>query len=501
MERRDFIKKMGTGSLAMALSDGSGLSWGANRRRPNVLMIVVDDLGYGEVGCYGCKDIPTPHMDSIAANGIRFTDGYVSAPVCCPSRAGYMTGRYQTRFGHEFNAIGIQNNKEGIGLPTDETTIADVFQANGHQTGLVGKWHLGGSSPYHPQERGFDTFYGFLHEGHYYVPPPYEDVTSYLRITKMPDGTTAPLQKGRFIFDDHFHYDELPYDLENPIMRGRTPITEEDYLTDALTHEAISFIEKNQNTPFFLNLSYNSPHSPLQAPNSYMEKFKHIEDIHRRVFAGMVSNLDDNIGKVLQKLKDLNLLEDTLIIFFSDNGGPTKELTSSNKPLRGDKGKLFEGGIRVPFMIQWTNHLPAGKVYHKPVIALDAMPTALAAAGLSNAIPSNLDGVNLLPYLQKKNDNQPHDTLYWRYGNNIALRQGNWKLVRQSVKWGEEGDFQLYNLANDISESNNLIDKKPHIADRLRKKLKQINQEMREALWRGEWNPSRENKPLELVDQ
>ncbi len=500
MKRRDFLKNLGCGTAFFAATGNPSVLASAGEQRPNILMIVVDDLGYAELSCQGSTDIPTPHIDSIAGNGIRFTDGYVSGPVCCPSRAGYMTGRYQTRFGHEFNAIGVQNNEEGIGLPLSETTMADSLKKEGYATGLVGKWHLGGSPPYHPLRRGFDEFYGFLHEGHYYVPPPYEGVSSYLRITEMPPGTKAPSVKGRFIFDDHFHYDEPQYDRENPILDGTKAVVEEEYLTDALTRESIDFISRHRDEPFFLYLSYNSPHSPLQAPDEDMQRFEHIDDIHRRVFAAMVSNLDDNIGKVLEKLRELGIEENTLILFFSDNGGPTKELTSSNEPLRGGKGQLFEGGIRVPFLIQWKDHLPEGKVYRNPVISLDAMPTALAAAGAKESIPNDLDGVNLLPYLTGKKTNTPHEFLFWRYGDNIAIRKGDWKLVRQRVRWGEEGEFMLFNLAGDIGETTDLLDENPEVVRELKTELDRIDDRMAEPLWRGKWNPTKENRPLRFAE-
>ncbi len=498
--RRDFLRWMSCAALAGAAGQTQGLSAASQKRKPNILMIVVDDLGYAELGCQGNTDIPTPNIDSIAANGIRFTDGYVSASVCCPSRAGLMTGRYQTRFGHEFNSIGPQNNEEGIGLPLSETTMADALKNEGYITGLMGKWHLGGSHPYHPLQRGFDEFYGFLHEGHYYVPPPYEGVTSYLRITQMPPETKAPLHKGRFYFNDHFHYDECQYDLENPILRGEKPVVEEEYLTDALTRESISFIERQKEKPFFLYLAYNSPHSPLQAPNEYMKKFEHIKDVQRRVFAAMVSNLDDNVGKLLFTLRKLNLERDTLIYFYSDNGGPTKELTSSNKPLRGGKGKLFEGGIRIPFLMQWKGTLPEGITYSQPICALDCLPTALAACGAETKIPASLDGVNLLPYLRDGQKGAPHNLLFWRSGTNIALRQGDWKLIRQSEKWGEEGRFQLFNLKEDIAETQDFISKHPQRAESMRQILNSINQEMIEPLWRGKWNPTRTNRPLQFAE-
>ncbi len=423
------------------------------RRKPNIVILFADDLGYGELGLQGNHEISTPHTDSLAASGVRFTQGYSSAPFCCPSRAGLMTGRYQTRFGHEMNAVGKTNLNPKVGLPVTETTMASYLKEAGYTTGLIGKWHLGaGDSKFHPQRRGFDEFFGFLHEGHFYFPPPYRGGLTRLR----PN--------------------EPPYDDNNPLLRGGEPVEEKAYLTDAFAREAVSFIDRHQSQPFFLYLAFNAIHSPMQAPVPMLKEFESIKDEQRRLFAAMLRSMDDAIGRVLAKLRDLKLEDDTLIFFISDNGGPTQELTSSNLPLRGGKGQLYEGGIRVPYVVQWKGVIPAGKTDHRPVISLDALPTALAAAGRS--VPADVDGVNLLPYLTGASSGTPHSTLFWRYGSNIALRDRDWKLVRQGTE-----NFQLFNLASDASEVTDRLASEPKVAARLRAELDRLNAEMATSLW------------------
>lgn len=429
--------------------------WAA-ARKPNVLVIVADDLGYGELGCQGNKQIPTPHIDSIAQNGVRFASGYVTAPVCSPSRAGIMTGRYQTRFGHEFNAIGLQNKLPGIGLPLSEETIANRLKSAGYSTGLVGKWHLGGTPPFNPTRRGFDEFFGFLHEGHFYVPPSQKDIASHLRDP------------------------EPAYDEQNPILRGTEPIHEKEYLTEAFTREGLSFIDRHYKQPFLLVVTYNAIHSPMQAKPEYMRRFDYIDDQHRRVFAAMEASLDDGVGALLSKLRERKIEQDTLVFFVSDNGGPTQELTSNNQPLRGGKGQLWEGGIRTPAMMQWKGHVPAGKVYDHPVISLDIFATAAAAAGARGRA---VDGVDLLPYLAGHNPGAPHELLFWRYGRSIAVRKGTWKLVRQPEKGNNA--FHLFDLSSDIAETTDLASQKPALAHELEAALTEMNSQMVEPLWGG----------------
>ena len=346
------------------------------------MILLADDLGYGELGCQGNSQIPTPHIDAIAKHGVRFTAGYVSASYCSASRAGLLTGRIQTRFGHEFNPIGAKNEDAKAGLPASERTLAQVLHDTGYTTALIGKWHLGGTAAYHPHRRGFDEFFGFLHEGHYFVPSPWQGVTTMLRRRTLPGGG-----KGRWansdqslVYSTHMGYDEPAYDADNPILRGGQPVAESEYLTDAFTREAIDFIRRTKDRPFFLLLAYNAVHSPLQGAAKYMKKFEQIEDVHRRIFAAMLANLDKSVGAVMKTLEDERLAQRTIVFFLSDNGGPTRELTSSNAPLRGEKGSVYEGGIRVPFMMQWPGTLPRGKVYDKPVTSLDVFTTCVALA-------------------------------------------------------------------------------------------------------------------------
>lgn len=453
--------------------------------RPNIILILVDDLGYGELGFQGNAQIPTPHVDSLARHGVRMTDGYVTASYCSPSRAGLLTGRYQTRFGHELNPVGRHNLDPQAGLPLSERTLADELQDAGYATGLVGKWHLGATPEHHPCRRGFDDFFGFLHEGHFFVPgPPWRGVISFLRRKDLPPGAMAGrFREGDVTWSSHRGRDEPLYDENNPILRHRQEIHEEEYLTDALTREAVSFIERHKDRPFFLYLSYNAVHSPMQAPVGRVEAFGEIEDLHRRVFAAMLAELDDGIGQVLQKLSDEQLDDRTLIFFLSDNGGPTRELTSSNGILRGGKGDLYEGGIRVPFVVQWKGVIPAGRTYSHPVIALDVMATALAAAGIERTAGPVLDGINLLPCLTDPQTERPHRTLYWRMRKKAALRDGDWKLVRSPRRSAREASWELYNLKADIGESNNLAEARPEVLRRMIRQWEEFDRTMVPPAW------------------
>lgn len=452
-------------------------------KQPNVVVLLADDLGYGELGCQGNPQIPTPHIDSIAANGVRFTSGYVSGPNCSPSRAGLLTGRIPTRFGYEFNPIGSKNEEPGYGLPPNEITIAERLHDAGYTTGLFGKWHQGGTARYHPFRHGFDEFFGFTHEGHYFVPPPYVGVTTMLRRKTLPGGKEGRWVGSRdLIYSTHMGSNEPDYDANNPIVRGGQPVVEEQYLTDALTREAVSFIQRNDDKPFFLYLAYNAVHSPLQGAKAYMEKFTHIEDIHRRIFAAMLANLDDSVGAVLKQLRDSGIEEETLIFFLSDNGGPTRELTSSNFPLRGEKGQMYEGAIRVPFMVQWKGKIPRGKLFHSAVSAMDLFATAAVAA--NTTIPDLVEGVDLVPYLNGEKEGLPHETLYWRQGGRTALRHGDWKIVRMKTKTQSNVSWELYDLANDLSETKDLAGDHPERLRDLIELWEKKNQAMSEPLFR-----------------
>ncbi len=451
---------------------------GAPGERPNIVVLLADDLGYGELGCYGGQEIPTPQLDRLARDGARFTQAYVTAPFCAASRAGLMTGRYQTRFGFELNPIGPRNDDPRIGLPPAELTMAEELRDAGYVTGLVGKWHLGGTAAYHPQRHGFDEFYGFLHEGHYFVPPPWNGVTTWLRRKTLPDGTQGrwTSSDGRTIWSTHMGHHEPDYDANNPILRNSQPVDERAHLTDALTREAEQFIERHRDQPFFLYVAYNAVHSPMQGEDSYLRQFAHIEDIHRRIFAAMLAHLDHSVGRILAKLTECGVAQDTLVVFLSDNGGPTRELTSSNRPLRGEKGQLYEGGIRVPLICRWPGVAAGEQTIVIPVSTLDLMPTFMSAAGVAS--PPASDGRSLTPWLRGAAPGEPR-LHYWRVGPKAALRAGDWKIVRER----RGSDWELYNLRDDVAESTNLAATNAEQLATLAAAWALLNAEMIAPLW------------------
>jgi arylsulfatase A-like enzyme len=433
-----------------------GPSQAAESPKPNVVLIVADDLGYADLGFQGGRDIPTPHLDTLAAGGVRCTNGYVSGPYCSPSRAGLLTGRYQQRFGHEFNP-GKQPD-EHVGLPLSQTTLADRLKAAGYATGLVGKWHLGAAPAFHPQKRGFDDFFGFLGGAHTYF------------TEKSTD-----------------------------IYRGAEVVKEPAYLTDAFGREAVSFIERHKGHPFFLELAFNAVHTPMDATDARLARFSSITDKARRTYAAMLVALDEAVGAVTDKLRASGLEENTLVVFFSDNGGPTMLGTtingSRNDPLRGSKRTTLEGGIRVPFVWSWKGKLPAGRVYDQPLIQLDVLPTVLSAAGVVAQTDWGLDGVDLLPFLSRTDRKAPHDSLFWRLGGQAAIRRGDWKLVRYDDTVDTPGarsnglsapalsPFRLYNLAEDVGEAHDLSAKYPEQVKELRTAWEAWNDGLARPLW------------------
>ncbi|MGI9243663.1 MAG: sulfatase-like hydrolase/transferase [Verrucomicrobiales bacterium] len=334
--------------------------------------------------------------------------------------------------------------------------MPEMLREAGYATGMVGKWHLGAREDFHPLANGFDQFFGYLHEGHYYVPPPYGGVTTMLRKSPLPDGRTGTwTAPDGIIYHDRLRNEPL-YDLNNPVLDGHKPVHEFSYLTHTFTERALDFIGKNHHHPFFLYVAHSAVHSPLQADDRTIAKFAHIKDIQRRIFAAMLSDLDTSVGRVLAKLDEHQLEDETLVVFLSDNGGITPELTSSNAPLRSGKMHLYEGGIRVPMMMRWPGKLPAGKIYEQAVSSLDLYATAAELVGDKRAL-GRTDGVPLLPFLQGKAGEPPHRELFWEYKDQAAIRQEDWKAIRprKSKLW------ELYNLAEDISESNNLADHYP----------------------------------------
>ena len=453
-----FCFRYSTSVAALAAVSSARPDGFAQTRQPNVVIIVADDMGYADIGVHGSRDIPTPHIDSLAAGGIRFTNAYVSGPYCSPTRAGLLTGRYPQRFGHEFN-LGIGPLNSEYGMPLSERTMADRLKAAGYRTALFGKWHLGSGDRFHPMSRGFDEFFGFLGGQHSYLQP-------------MSDGP-------------------------DPLLDGRKPVQEMTYLTDALADRAADFIGRNKSTPFFLYVAFNAVHTPMQATDKYLARFSQIADEQRRTYAAMLSAMDDGIGKTMAALRAANLEENTIIFFFSDNGGPTMAGTtingSRNAPLRGSKRQTWEGGIRVPFVIRWKSHLPEGKTDARPIIQLDVLPTAMNAAGVTPQPDWQLDGVDLMPFLSGANAGLPHEALYWRLGDHMAIRVGDWKLVKTHE--GPLGDdpgvlsdlsgAELFNLADDISESRNLAAAQPQKVRELADAWQRWNRQLARPLWRG----------------
>ena len=410
---------------------------------PNLIIILADDLGNADVGFNGCKDIPTPNIDRIARSGVRFTSGYVSYCVCGPSRAGILTGRYQDRFGFSRNPLFTPNDST-MGLPLSEETLADVLKRAGYKSMAIGKWHMGAHELFHPLKRGFDDFYGFLSGGHEYFP----------ELLTLNDPFEAKTQ-----FDGY----------KTKLLRNYQRVDEKEYLTDAFSREAVSYIEKNKDHPFFIYLAYNAPHTPLQATKEYLSRFAQLKEGKRKTYAAMVSALDDGVGKVLDKLDELKLADNTIVVFLSDNGGPEQHNGSDNGVLRGGKGQVFEGGIRVPFAMQWPGKIPADMVYNKPVISLDLFATIIAQTKIPVNTKHHLDGVNLIPYLDGEKSDAPHDFLFWRKydAKEYAVRNGNNKMILKG-----DSKQSLFDLDQDISEQNNLSSEKPNQVRQLSDEIK-----------------------------
>ena len=450
------LHRIALAGSVVALAWNLGAVSAALAGRPNVVVLVADDMGYADVGFQGVKDIPTPNLDALARGGVRCTSGYVTGPYCSPTRAGLLTGRYQQRFGHEFNPGGEAGGGR-LGMPTSETTLVERLRAAGYRTGLVGKWHLGIRPEFHPQKRGFDEFYGFLGGAHAYFA-----------------------------------------DAAKNIYRGTEVVPGPAYLTDAFGREAASFIERNKGGPFLLEVAFNAVHTPMQATEERLAKFASIPDKKRRTYAAMLSAMDDAVGMVLAQLRESGLEENTLVFFFSDNGGPTMLGTSmngsSNAPLRGSKRTTLEGGVRVPFVATWKGKLPAGTTYDRPVAQLDILPTALAAAGVPLDPAWKVDGVDLLPFFAAgPGGKSPHEALYWRLGQQDAVRLGDWKLVRydaaaDSGERSERGDIvatphRLYDLAADPGESRDLAATHPEKVSELLAAWEEWNRQLVPPLW------------------
>ncbi|MFC1737222.1 sulfatase-like hydrolase/transferase [Candidatus Hydrogenedentota bacterium] len=441
--RREFLALMAVATSGCATSHFLRGKESQAGSKPNIILIFIDDLGYADVGCYGSRDLLTPNIDKLAMEGARFTDGYVTASICSPSRAGLLTGRYQQRFGHEANTGSASKTKEelaNVGLPLTETTLADALKREGYATAAIGKWHLGIAHKFHPLERGFDEFFGFLQGAH-----------SYLKSVSKPGG---------------------------PLYRNREAWEEKEYLTSAFSREAVDFIHRHRKEPFFLYLPYNAVHFPMEAPDKYISRFPRIKNNRRRTLAAMMSAVDDGVGEIMQALRSKKIERNTLVFFISDNGGNPRSNHSQNTPLRGQKELLYEGGIRTPFIMWWPGVIPPQPAFHEVVSTLDVFATAVVAAKGRLPRHLDLDGVDLLPFLTGQAKGAPRDILFWRQGKSFAVRKERWKLVG-----GAEKSPELFNLTDDISEARNLSDDEPELVTELMNLYKAWSAGMVEPLW------------------
>lgn len=427
--------------LSMALtattSAASAAAQASEAVKPNILIFYVDDMGWAQPGCYGGKMAPTPNIDALAADGMRFTDGYSSGCVCSPGRVGLMTGRYQARTGHDANP-----NRPGTELLLSETTIAQRLKSLGYTTGIVGKWHLGDTGPeFLPAARGFDFSIG--------------------TVGNLGEG------KGPAYFRGSELLEELP----------GAPIT-----SPVFASESIRFLEANKNAPWLLYVSFNAVHSPHVATEATLEKFKHLSK-HDRQYAALVAEADDAVGSVMAKVRELGQEENTLVFLVSDNGGAFQHAEMGG--LRGRKWLVWEGGIRVSWIAAWKGRIPAGRVSAEPVIQLDVLPTALAAAGAEIRPEWQLDGVNLLPLLEGQTDKLAPRELYFRFGVQHAIRSGDWKLVKAGV----DLEPMLVNLAQDRGEQTDLSAKYPDKKQKLQALFDRWNSSMQPPRWDDRrWN-------------
>jgi len=390
---------------------------------PNVVLIVADDLGYADLGIQGATDLRTPNIDALARQSVRFTDAYMVSSLCAPARAGLMTGRYPQRWGHEYNPP--RSDDSTFGIPANVPTLAESFKSLGYRTGLVGKWHLGFVAKQGPNARGFDEFYGFMGPSHRYDP-------------------------------------NQMLDVGEKLMHNGTVIEDKGYLTDSFGAEAERFVKAKDSKPFFLYLAFSAVHGPLYSDSAHLARVSSALSGSRLTYAGALLAMDDAVGRLVKALEQSGKASNTIVIFTNDNGGDLDLKAASNAPLRGRKGQLLEGGIRVPFFARWPGHFTAGASFAKPISALDVAPTVLAAAG---AVPAAgaYDGVNILPYLTGTAPpaSDPHASLFWRIGSASAARMGNWKLFVP-----ESGTPALFDLATDIGERRDVsASQKPVLAN------------------------------------
>lgn len=461
--------------------------------RPNVVVILADDLGKTDISLYGGTHVPTPRIDAIGREGVTFAEGYITSPICSPSRAALLTGRYQQRFGHEYQPHDRYPRNEleywvyqqfldsrdwqltrdksfpriediaAQGLAQEEFTLAELLRKHGYATGIVGKWHLGNEEHCWPNRRGFDHQFGF-----------YEAYSLYHPDTSHPD----------IVNQRHDDFSD-PYIWKgarkgNCALRCNHAVVEDSvYLTQRLADEACKFIAGHRDRPFFLYLPFSAPHTPFQALRKYYDRFPHVADRNKRVYYAMIASLDDAVGQVMDTLAALGLDENTMVWFLSDNGGATYTRATDNFPLKGGKFTNFEGGLNVPFMLRWKGHLPAGAQYAQPVVSMDIFQTTAEVAGVALPQDRKYDGRNLLPYLAGDSAGVPHEALFWRSNYTWAVRQGQWKLIVD----GLGGQKVLYNLALDKVERHNLYAAAPDIVRMLEAAYQGWESEMISPRW------------------
>ncbi len=463
---------------------------------PNIIVILADDLSLMDVSRYGGQHVHTKHIDAIGANGVTFKEGYISSPICAPSRAGLITGRYQQRFGFEINiherypknrieyfvyanllntgdwkvaqhedwAVPTFEAMHKQGLPPTEFTLAEILKTKGYHTAAIGKWHMGYNETAIPIKRGFDYHYGFYEAFSLYAPEDKEGIINQ----KLSDFSDPHIWgKGR---------------TGNCAIRKNDQVIKEDtYLTTKIASETNAWIKAHKDDPFFVYVPFSAPHTPFQATKAYYDQYAHIESPEKRIYYAMIHALDDAVGSIMQQLKELHLEENTLVIFLSDNGGATYTGAADNSPLKGGKFTNFEGGINVPFMMQWKGTIPQGMIYRKPVSALDIFATSTALAQVNLPKDREFDGVNLMPYLLDStyNDKVPHEALFWRSEYHKAVRKGDWKLIQDDLAQRTV----LYNLAQDKHEQQNVAHQHPVVVQSLQTNFKNWEKKLIPSNW------------------
>jgi len=448
---------------------------------PNVVLIVADDLGKHDISVYGPSPTPTPSLSALAAGGTTFSAGYVTAPVCSPSRAALMTGRYQQRYGFELLthdrypsnrlelwfarnvfsthgwtaldtlAVPRHLDMEHQGLPPSELTLAELLKKRGYATAAIGKWHLGFGEQALPRNRGFDHQYGFYDAFSLYADPDRADVMSV---------------RGTYFADRYQWWQGR--NGGSAIRRDDVVVEEDGYLTDKIADEAIGWIEAHHDGPFFAYVPFSAPHAPMQAPRALVERFANVADPDKRIYYAMIAALDAAVGRILATLDELHLADDTIVVFLSDNGAASYTGIIDNAPLKGGKLTNFEGGINVPFLLRWPRRVAAAATYREPVSTLDVFMTIARAASVELPTDREYDGVDLVPYLGAITSGSPHDALFWRTGGHRAIRVGRYKLVSDTTT----GSQRLYDLEADPYEKTCILAANAELAAGLERRLR-----------------------------